>query len=206
MQWEENPERMSSESPLEHLKKLKSLKQQGKKATASVIHQELSSNGHSETLNIMLDDLLSPDKLITDTDNIEWCKWIIASGKSPNDFSTQGEFIDLFFIVIRFAICRRTIEQSAENKITRTSGKISSRVTRLSSSHLRHISSDKHKEAHHSPSLSKHMVQRPEKTVHDVGISFFRLPFCSRPLARSVCKCFLAMFSFDSRISFRFQL
>lgn len=92
MQWEENPERMSSDSPLEHLKKLRSLKLQGKKATASVIHQELSANnGHSETLNIMLDDLLSPDKLITDSDNIEWCKWIIASGKSPNDFSTQGK-------------------------------------------------------------------------------------------------------------------
>jgi hypothetical protein len=91
MQWEENQERMSSESPLEHMKKLRSLKLQGKKATASVIHQELSANGHSETLNIMLDDLLSPDKLITDSDNIEWCKWIIASGKSPNDFSTQGK-------------------------------------------------------------------------------------------------------------------
>jgi hypothetical protein len=105
MQWEENQERMSSESPLEHLKKLRSLKLQGKKATASVIHQELSANGHSETLNIMLDDLLSPDKLITDSDNIEWCKWIIASGKSPNDFSTQGKkpkyrFFHLFLCVI----------------------------------------------------------------------------------------------------------
>lgn len=94
MQWEENQERMSSGTPIEHLKRLRSLKLQGKKATASVIHQELSANGHSETLNIMLDDLLSPDKLITDSDNIEWCKWIIASGKSPNDFSTQGKFID----------------------------------------------------------------------------------------------------------------
>lgn len=87
--WEED--KMPSESPLEHLKKLKSLKLQGKKVTASIIHQELSVNGNSETLNIMLDDLLSPDKLIADSDNIEWCKWIIASGKSPNDFSTQGK-------------------------------------------------------------------------------------------------------------------
>lgn len=92
MQWEENQERPSAESPLEQ--RLKSLKLQGKKATASLIHQELSANGHSETLNIMLDDLLSPDKPINETDNIEWCKWIIASGKSPNDFSTQGELID----------------------------------------------------------------------------------------------------------------
>lgn len=90
MQWEENQERMSSDSPLEHLKKLRNLKQQGKKATATSIFQELSANGHSETLNIMLDDLLSPDKPITESDNIEWCKWIIASGKSPNEFSIQG--------------------------------------------------------------------------------------------------------------------
>lgn len=91
MQWDEKNEK-SSESPLEHLKKLKSLKQQGKKVTASIIHQELSANGgNSDTLNIMLDDLLSPEKLIAESDNIEWCKWIIASGKSPNDFSTQGK-------------------------------------------------------------------------------------------------------------------
>lgn len=94
MQWGENQDKMSSESPSEHLKKLRNLKLQGKKATSGTIYQELSANGYSETLNIMLDDLLSPDKLITETDNIEWCKWIIASGKSPNDFSTQGEFID----------------------------------------------------------------------------------------------------------------
>jgi hypothetical protein len=104
MQWEENQERLSAETPLD--KKLKSLKLQGKKATASLIHQELSANGHSETLNIMLDDLLSPDKPINETDNIEWCKWIIASGKSPNDFSTQGELIDFlrdfFFSPPRF--------------------------------------------------------------------------------------------------------
>lgn len=99
MQWEENHDKMTSESPLEHLKRLKSLKLQGKKATASIIHQELSANGLSETLNIMLDDLLSPDKLITESDNIEWCKWIIASGKSPNDFSTQGELIDFQVVV-----------------------------------------------------------------------------------------------------------
>lgn len=88
MQWEEN-----QENPQGRIKMLRSL---GKKATASVIHQELSANGHSDTLDIMLDDLLSSDKSITDTDNIEWCKWIIASGKSPNDFSTQGkiQFID----------------------------------------------------------------------------------------------------------------
>lgn len=91
MQWEENQADMSAETTNENLRRVNSLKLQGRKATASLIHQELSANGFSETLNIMLDDLLNPEKPITEIDNIEWCKWIIASGKSPNDFSTQGE-------------------------------------------------------------------------------------------------------------------
>ena len=91
MQWEDSQEKMASENPLENLKNSKMLRQKGKRATANTIHQELSANGHSETLNVMLDDLLSPDKDINDSDNIEWCKWIIASGKSPNDFSSQGK-------------------------------------------------------------------------------------------------------------------
>lgn len=98
MQWEDNQEKMGSDGPLEHLKKLRSLKQQGKKATATSIFQELSANGHSETLNIMLDDLLNPDKSINESDNIEWCKWIIASGKSPNEFSTQGKLSIFAFL------------------------------------------------------------------------------------------------------------
>lgn len=92
MQWEDSQEKMSSDNPLENLKNSKMLRQKGKRATASTIHQELSANGISETLNVMLDDLLSPDKDINDSDNIEWCKWIIASGKSPNDFSSQGNW------------------------------------------------------------------------------------------------------------------
>lgn len=91
MQWEDSQEKMASENPLENLKNSKMLRQKGKRATANTIHQELSANGLSETLNVMLDDLLSPDKDINDSDNIEWCKWIIASGKSPNDFSSQGK-------------------------------------------------------------------------------------------------------------------
>lgn len=130
MQWEDNQDKMPSESPLEHLKKLRSLKLQGKKATSGMIHQELSANGYSETLNIMLDDLLSPEKLITETDNIEWCKWIIASGKSPNDFSTQGK-LSIFKILSkasdqfrnkylhkRFAISRTDDRETTTRAIT----------------------------------------------------------------------------------------
>lgn len=91
MHWEDVDERAADQSSSAQVKKMRSLKAQGKKATASLIHQELSSNGYSETLDLMLDDLLTPDKNIADTDNIEWCKWIIASGKSPNDFSHQGK-------------------------------------------------------------------------------------------------------------------
>ncbi|KAL7047669.1 hypothetical protein ACKWTF_003079 [Chironomus riparius] len=93
MQWEDSKEKMS-DSPLENLRNSKALKQKGKRAIASTIHQELSANGYSETLNVMLDDLLRPDKDFNDSDIIEWCKWIIASGKSPNDFSSQVRSYD----------------------------------------------------------------------------------------------------------------
>lgn len=103
MHWEEvceKTDRNQSDDQSVQVKMLRSLKAQGKKATASLIHQEMSSNGYSETLDLMLEDLLTPEKNITDTDNIEWCKWIVASGRSPNDFSHQGTV----FILIDFEI------------------------------------------------------------------------------------------------------
>lgn len=84
--------------PDENLSKL--LRQKGKRATANLIQSECSANGCSENLDAMLDDLLSPDKDIYDSDNIEWCKWIIAGGKSPSEFSSIGKFIKLLKLKI----------------------------------------------------------------------------------------------------------
>lgn len=88
--------------PDENLSKM--LRQKGKRATANLIQSECSANGTSENLTAMLDDLLSPDKDIYDSDNIEWCKWIIAGGKSPSEFSSIGKFIKLFSVALKLKI------------------------------------------------------------------------------------------------------
>jgi hypothetical protein len=85
----------------ESLSKSKLLRQKGKRATASIIHSECSANnGQSESLEIMLDDLLGPEKEIHDSDNIEWCKWLIAGGKSPSEFSSIGKYYYYFFLLL----------------------------------------------------------------------------------------------------------
>ncbi|XP_055526440.1 E3 ubiquitin-protein ligase Ubr3 [Wyeomyia smithii] len=52
------------------------------------IHHELAETGHSESLNLLLDDLLSPERLICDGDSIVWCKWLIAGGRTPEEFAS----------------------------------------------------------------------------------------------------------------------
>ena len=69
-----------------------SLKDKGKLRASAIIHRECSvNNGHSDSLELLLDDLLSPDKLIDDSDSIEWCKWLIAGGRTPSEFASIGE-------------------------------------------------------------------------------------------------------------------
>lgn len=68
----------------------KSIKERGKKLAAAQIHDELSKNGYSEDLHILIDDILDLNKLIDDTDNIDWCRWLIAGGKTPSEFISTG--------------------------------------------------------------------------------------------------------------------
>lgn len=52
----------------------------------------------SHYLNLLLDDLLMPDKRINDPETIDWCKWLIAGGRIPEDFAQIGELgLVLFF-------------------------------------------------------------------------------------------------------------
>lgn len=46
----------------------------------------------SHYLNLLLDDLLMPDKRINDPETIDWCKWLIAGGRIPEDFAQIGEW------------------------------------------------------------------------------------------------------------------
>uniref|UniRef100_A0A182W5P1 E3 ubiquitin-protein ligase n=1 Tax=Anopheles minimus TaxID=112268 RepID=A0A182W5P1_9DIPT len=68
------------------------LKEKGKKLASAHIHRELAVNGTSDSLNRLLDDLLSPESSISNSDNIEWCRWLVAGGRTPAEFAA----IDLF--------------------------------------------------------------------------------------------------------------
>lgn len=39
--------------------------------------------------NFMI-ELLSPVKNISDPDTIEWCKWLVAGGQTPETFAYEG--------------------------------------------------------------------------------------------------------------------
>lgn len=47
----------------------------------------------SHYLNLLLDDLLMPNKPINDPETIDWCKWLIAGGRIPDDFAQIGESV-----------------------------------------------------------------------------------------------------------------
>jgi hypothetical protein len=63
-----------------------------RRSMASMIQRECSSFGASWQLDALLDEVLAPDKQIDNLDDIEWCKWIIASGRTPLEFASIGEF------------------------------------------------------------------------------------------------------------------
>lgn len=56
----------------------------------------------SHYLNLLLDDLLMPDKRINDPETIDWCKWLIAGGRIPEDFAQIGEWSRVLFYELVF--------------------------------------------------------------------------------------------------------
>lgn len=70
-----------------------SIMQKGKRGSAQFINDEMKcSNGKtSENLSALLRTILDPDLQIDDTENIDWCKWIIAGGRTLSDFAATGK-------------------------------------------------------------------------------------------------------------------
>ncbi|XP_055590598.1 E3 ubiquitin-protein ligase Ubr3-like [Uranotaenia lowii] len=67
---------------------LSRLKDKGKKLASAQVQRELAVLGESESLNLLLDEYLNPMLRITCTTSIEWCKWLIAGGRSPAEFAS----------------------------------------------------------------------------------------------------------------------
>lgn len=69
--------------------------QKGLSGGASFINNECV-NGKSDYLNCVLDVILNPEKNINNIENIEWCKWLIAGGRTPDEFANIGKVNDIY--------------------------------------------------------------------------------------------------------------
>lgn len=76
---------------MEQVLNAKTVREKGKRDAASSIFTELASQGRSPSLDVLIDDLLDLDKLIDDSEIIDWLRWLIAGGKSPTEYTSIGE-------------------------------------------------------------------------------------------------------------------
>ncbi|XP_043254590.1 E3 ubiquitin-protein ligase Ubr3 [Colletes gigas] len=67
-----------------------------KRDAATYIHAECSNLDSScpQHLNELLDILLNPAKPIDDWETIDWCKWLMAGGKTPDEFDNAVRMYD----------------------------------------------------------------------------------------------------------------
>lgn len=79
-------------SIMEQLNSAKTIKERGRQKAAHEIYTELIAKGHSSDLDVIIDELLDLDTRIDDSENIDWCRWLIAGGKTPTEFIQTGEF------------------------------------------------------------------------------------------------------------------
>ncbi|XP_075237272.1 ubr3 ubiquitin ligase isoform X2 [Lycorma delicatula] len=64
------------------------LMKRGRRGAASHIHSDCSNAGSPRLLNELLDILLNPGKNIDEWETIDWCKWLMAGGRTPDEFSS----------------------------------------------------------------------------------------------------------------------
>lgn len=62
---------------------------------SAFINEECVKGGN-EYLDCVLDVILDPEDNIDNLTNINWCKWLIAGGRTPDEFAAIGEVIDIF--------------------------------------------------------------------------------------------------------------
>lgn len=66
------------------------LMKKGKRGAAAYIHAECSTTSPKH-LNELLDLLLNPGKAIDEWETIDWCKWLMAGGRTPDEFANIGK-------------------------------------------------------------------------------------------------------------------
>lgn len=70
----------------------------GKRAAAAYIRAVQSAwmwnDTASQHLNQVLDNLLNPANVISEWETIEWVKWLIAGGRTPDEFASTVRTFD----------------------------------------------------------------------------------------------------------------
>lgn len=67
----------------------------GKRKSASTVQAECARSPRNEdrkVLNQLLDILLDPRKSISDQENVDWLKWLVAGGYAPDEFAVLGTY------------------------------------------------------------------------------------------------------------------
>lgn len=67
------------------------LMKKGKRGAAAFIHADCCNSSSSTSLDDLLDILLNPAKAIDEWETIDWCKWLMAGGRTPAEFSSIGK-------------------------------------------------------------------------------------------------------------------
>ncbi|XP_072948868.1 E3 ubiquitin-protein ligase Ubr3 isoform X2 [Epargyreus clarus] len=62
------------------------LMKKGKRGAAAYIHADCA-NGSPQHLGPLLDVLLNPSKAIDEWETIDWCRWLLAGGRTPDEFA-----------------------------------------------------------------------------------------------------------------------
>lgn len=66
------------------------LMKKGKRGAAAYIHYDCAS-ASPQHLGPLLDVLLNPSKAIDEWETIDWCRWLLAGGRTPDEFATIGK-------------------------------------------------------------------------------------------------------------------
>ena len=74
------------------------LMKKGQRGAAAYI-QECCRSSRPENLNKLLDKLLDPSKPLKEFETIEWLKWLMAGGCTPDEFAATGTKLHLFKVV-----------------------------------------------------------------------------------------------------------
>lgn len=86
---DENNSDGSNHNNEESIKRVaKRIIQMGKKDASTYINAECCGGGSTPELNMLLDYLFDPEQPIDNSESIEWVRWLIAGGRTPEEFAS----------------------------------------------------------------------------------------------------------------------